>query len=133
MDRVIEHYSSLGIARIGRELPVSQSRKGAKLKARFVQIGSLIIEFFQPIEGEDTQSAFLRKHGDGIEHIGFTVANLDTEANALAKSGVKLMSRINYPNGTYMAYFDTSKVGDVLIELVQPSDKDFLANVLKPA
>jgi len=133
MDKTIEHYRSLGIATIGRELPVAQSRKGAKLKARFVQIGSLILEFFQPIEGEDMQFAFLRKHGEGIQHIGFTVANMDAEANALAKNGVKLVSRIDYPTGTHIAYFDTAKIGDVLIELVQPSDKDFLVDVLKPA
>jgi methylmalonyl-CoA/ethylmalonyl-CoA epimerase len=133
IDKAIELYKSLGVATIGRELPVVQSRKGAKLKARFVQIGSLILEFFQPIEGEDMQSEFFRKHGAGIQHIGFTVADLDAEADALAKNNVKLLSRIDYPTGTHIAYFDTAKIGDVLIELIQPSDKDFLASVLKPA
>jgi catechol 2,3-dioxygenase-like lactoylglutathione lyase family enzyme len=132
MDKTIEHYRSLGIATIGRELLVAQSRKETKLKARFVRIGSLILEFVQPIEGEDMQSAFLQKHGDGIQHIGFTVANLDAEANALAKNGVKLLSRIDYPTGTPIAYFDMAEIGGVLIELVQPSDKDFLASALKP-
>ncbi|GAI08980.1 unnamed protein product, partial [marine sediment metagenome] len=61
MDRAVEYYKSLGIVTVGRDLGVVQTRKGAKLKARWAQIGPLLLELFQPIEGEDIQMEFLRK------------------------------------------------------------------------
>jgi hypothetical protein len=56
---------------------------------------------------------------------------MDAEADHMVKNGARLMLRIDYPTGTKIAYFDTAQIGDVIIELVQPSDKDFLASVLK--
>jgi catechol 2,3-dioxygenase-like lactoylglutathione lyase family enzyme len=132
MDRAVEYYKSMGIVTVGRELPVVQTRQGAKVKARWAQMGPLLIEFFQPIEGEDIQLEFLREHGEGIAHIGFTVADIDAEINTLVGNGVKLLFQINHPTGTSVAYFDTREVGGFIIELVQPSDDDFLAELLKP-
>lgn len=132
MDRAIEYYKSLGIVTVGRDLGVVQTRKGAKVKARWAQMGPLLLELFQPVEGEDIQLEFLREHGEGIAHIGFIVANIDAEVDDLVSKGVKLMFRIDHPTGTSIAYFDTRQVGGFIIELVQPADKDFLADFLKP-
>ena len=132
MDKAVEHYKSMGIVTVGRELPAVQTRQGAKVKARWAQMGPLLLELFQPIEGEDIQLEFLREHGEGIAHIGFTVADIDAEVDKLVSNGVKLLFRIDHPTGTRIAYFDTRQVGGFIIELVQPSDKDFLAELLKP-
>ena len=132
MYKAVEHYKSLGIVTVGRELPPVQTRTGAKVKARWAQMGPLLLELFQPIEGEDIQLEFLREHGEGIAHIGFTVADIDAEVDELLSNGAKLLFRIDHPTGTRIAYFDTREVGGFIIELVQPSDKDFLAELLKP-
>ena len=132
MDKAIEHYKSMGIVTVGREMPAVQTRQGAKVKARWAQMGPLLLELFQPIEGEDIQLEFLREHGEGIAHIGFTVADIDAEVDELLSNGAKLLFRIDHPTGTRIAYFDTREVGGFIIELVQPSDKDFLAELLKP-
>jgi len=132
MDKAVEHYKSMGIVTVGRELPAVQTRQGAKVKARWAQMGPLLLELFQPIEGEDIQLEFLREHGEGIAHIGFIVADIDAEVDELVGNGVKLLFRIDHPTGTSLAYFDTRQIGGFIIELVQPSDKDFLAEFLKP-
>jgi 4-hydroxyphenylpyruvate dioxygenase-like putative hemolysin len=132
MDKAIEHYKSLGIATIGPELPIAQSPDGSKLKVRFVQIGSIVLEFFQPVEGESMQLAFLRKHGEGIQHMAFAVSDIDAEVDDLLGKGVKLVFRGDMPTGTRIAYFDTGKIGDFLIELVQPAKKYALVDYLKP-
>ena len=132
MDKAVEHYKSMGIVTVGRELPAVQTRQGAKVKARWAQMGPLLLELFQPIEGEDIQLEFLREHGEGIAHIGFTVSDIDAEVDNLVSNGIKLLFRIDHPTGTSIAYFDTRQVGGFIIELVQPSDKDFLAEFLKP-
>jgi catechol 2,3-dioxygenase-like lactoylglutathione lyase family enzyme len=132
MDRAVEYYKSLGIVTVGRDLGVMQSRTGAKVKARWAQMGPLLLELFQPIEGEDIQLEFLREHGEGIAHIGFTVADIDAEVDNLLSNGAKLLFRLDHPTGTRIVYFDTREVGGFIIELVQPADKDFLAEFLKP-
>jgi len=132
MDRAIEYYKSLGIATVGPELPIAQSPDGSKLRVRFAQIGSIVLEFFQPVEGESMQLAFLRKHGEGIQHMAFAVADIDAEVDDLVSKGVKLVFRADMPTGTRIAYFDTGQIGDFLIELVQPAEKDALADFLKP-
>ncbi len=133
MDKAIEYYKSLGIATIGRELPLSQtSTNEVKMKARFAQIGSIVLEFFQPVEGESMQLAFLRKHGEGIQHMAFAVADIDAEVNDLVSRGVKLIFRADMPTGSRIAYFDTGQKGDILIEIIQRAEKDGLAEFLKP-
>ncbi len=132
MDRAIEYYKSLGIATVGPELPIAQSPDGSKLRVRFAQIGSIVLEFFQPVEGESMQLDFLRKHGEGIQHMAFAVADIDAEVDDLVSKGVKLVFRGDMPTGTRIAYFDTGQIGDFLIELVQPAEKDALADFLQP-
>jgi len=132
MDKTIEYYKSLGISTVGRELPLMQSADGVKMKWRFAQIGSIILEFFQPIEGESMQLAFLNKHGEGIQHMGFTVADIDAEITYLTGKGVKLIFQVDTPTGGRIAFFDTGQIGDVLIELIQATEKDTLADFLKP-
>ncbi len=132
MDKAIEYYKSLGIATVGRELPLMQSANGVKMKWRFAQIGSIVLEFFQPIEGESMQLAFLNKHGEGIQHIGFTVADIDAEITYLTDKGVKLIFQVDTPTGGRIAFFDTGQIGDVLIELIQATEKDNLADFLEP-
>ena len=78
------------------------------------------------------QLTFLRKHGEGIQHMAFTVSDIDVEVNDLLGKGVKLVFRRDMPTGTRIAYFDTGKIGDFLIELVQPAEKDAFADLLKP-
>ena len=131
MDKAIEYYKSLGIATVGPErlMPVPD---GGKLKVRFAQIGSLVLVFFQPVEGESIQLDFLRKHGEGIQHIAFAVSDIDAEVNDLLTKGVNIVFRGDMPNGSRIVYFDTGKVGDVLIELVQPAEQGGVTELLNP-
>lgn len=131
MEKAVEYYKSLGVT-VGRDMGVVQTRTGAKVKARWAQMGALLLELFQPVEGEDIQLEFLREHGEGIAHIGFTVADISAEVDDLVSKGAKLMFRLDHPSGTSIAYFDTRQVGGFIIELVQPASKDFLADFLKP-
>jgi len=90
-----------------------------------------VLEFFQPVEGESMQLDFLRKHGEGIQHMAFVVADIDAEVDDLVSKGIKLIFRADMPTGIRIAYFDTGQIGDVPIELVQQTEKDALANFLK--
>ena len=47
--------------------------------------------------------------------------NGDPEIDELVDRGGTLMFRGDMPNGSRIAYFDTGKIGDILIALVQPT------------
>jgi methylmalonyl-CoA/ethylmalonyl-CoA epimerase len=121
IDDAIQYYESLGIvSAIGPESIMEWPNK-AKSKIRFVQMGSLVIEFYQPVEGKSMHSDFLERHGEGIQRIAFAVDDIDKEVDDLVDRGVTLMFRGDMPNGSRIAYFDTGKIGDILIALVQPT------------
>ena len=132
MDRAIDYYKSMGIATVTPDTPLMEVPNGGKVKVKFTQIGSLDLVFFQPVEGESMQLQFLRKHGEGIQHMAFTVADIDAEVDDLLSKGVKLIFRGDMPTGSRIAYFDTGQIGDFLIEIVQPAEKDGLTDFLKP-
>ena len=67
IDKAVEYYQSLGIASVGREVIFPESKP--KIRAKFVQIGSVPIEFIQPVEGESPYKEFLDRKGEGIQHI----------------------------------------------------------------
>ena len=135
IDKTIDYIKSLGIATVGPELPFGQSQGGQRLmRLRFAQIGSIFLQVFQPFEGEgmQLQLKFLRTHGDGIQHMAFAVDDLDADVRGLLSRGIELVFRADYPTGTHVAYFNIGKIGDFLLELVQPAEKDNLPSLLTP-
>ena len=83
------------------------------------QLGDIRIELIQPVEGESPSKEFLDNKGEGINHICFSVDDLEKEAAKLAKKGFKVVSSVKFVNGGGNVYFDTGKVGGVLPALLQ--------------
>ena len=113
MDKAVEYYQSLGIGIIEPEFI------DAGCKFRNVQMGSMILELVQPIEGESAEKEFLNKRGEGVHHIGYSVDDFDKETAKLAEKGVSIIIGGKIPTGGGWAYFDTRKGGNVIIELIQ--------------
>lgn len=131
MKKAIEFYQSLGIGPfpplIGPEGKVTLTNKTAKGKPLDYQldlrhaeggVGNLTFEIIQPLAGDTPVKEFLEKKGEGIQHIGFFVDDLDKEAAKLAGKGFKISQSGESPTVKW-AYFDTDKVGGVSIELMQ--------------
>lgn len=138
VDKAVEYYQSLGIATIiGPEGiedgGVADIRTYPDLKAygkpadasfnvieRTVWIGSLQLEFMQPIKGESTFKEFLDSKGEGVHHIAFTVDDFDKEVAELVEKGIPVvLSGTSLTIGRF-THFDISKVGDVILKLYQP-------------
>jgi catechol 2,3-dioxygenase-like lactoylglutathione lyase family enzyme len=131
MDKAMEFYKSLGVGPfpplIGPEGKVTLVNKTAmgqdsdyEIDLRHAEggIGDLAFEVIQPLEGDTPVKEFLNKKGEGIQHIGFYVDDLDKEATILAEKGFKISQSGESP-AVKWAYFDTDKVGGVSIELMQ--------------
>jgi len=118
VDAAVEYYQSLGIVDKATDRITMEGKK-AKLIGRFIHIGSLRIEFWQPVRGETVQQEFLNSRGEGVNHLAFRVDDLDRERDKLVEKGIPVIFSVKDENG-YMAYFDARKVGNILIELAQP-------------
>lgn len=131
IDKAVEYYQSLGIATFKPEILFESSnfadfkvngkppKTSVTARIIFVQVGPIQLELVQPVEGELPQKAFLTSRGEGVNHIAFTVDDLDREAAKLVEKGIKIIITGRRQDGSGFAYFDTRKVGNVIIELIQ--------------
>lgn len=131
MDKAIEYYESLGIGPF-KPLTISgdnieQSAYGKptnrKLKNMGTHVGPVELEVIQPVEDAAVQEDFLKRRGEGVNHIGFKVKDFDSVRAELEKKGFKAIQTRSTTSGMKSAYFDTDKVGGVQIEIWQPPAK----------
>ena len=126
MDKAVEYYQALGIGPFEPLNVTSIDRKvygkpapDVKLKVRMAQMGQIQIELIQSMEGESFQKGFLESKGEGINHLGFFVDDIDKEEAKLVEKGLKVVSSGRFVGGGGFAYFDSDKVGGVIFELIQ--------------
>ena len=81
-------------------------------------VGDLTFELIQPLEGDTPVKEFLEKKGEGIQHIGFFVDDMEQETAKMAEKGFKITQSAETPTVKW-AYFGTDDVGGFSIELMQ--------------
>ncbi|MFC2015105.1 VOC family protein [Chloroflexota bacterium] len=86
-----------------------------KIKIKMAQLGPLMLELTEPVEGGNYNETYMDEHGEGANHLAFQVDDLEQEIKELEDKGVPVMY---HAAGAY-AYVDTRKVGGVVIELFQ--------------
>jgi catechol 2,3-dioxygenase-like lactoylglutathione lyase family enzyme len=89
-----------------------------KTKLCVLKMNGLMIEMFEPLDGNSTWKDHLKKYGEGIDHIGFHVDDTKAEAAKMASKGHNMVVAVT-PAGEDLqtAYFDTGAVGGILVEL----------------
>ena len=126
LDKAIEYYQSLGIGPfVSNPSEVATDRKvygkpaNIKLKGAEAHLGPIKFELIQPVEGESVQKEFLESKGEGMNHIGFVVNDLEKEVRKLEEKGFSVISSGKIPPSGGFAYVGTNKVGGVVIELIK--------------
>ncbi len=131
LDKTVEYYQSLGIAEITPEFILDNNSfteltmygkpadPKTKIKARFAQIGPVRFELLQPAEGESLQKEFLESRGEGIMNIAFAVDDIERETAKLVEKGIKVILNAKFKNGVVLTFFETRKVGNVIVQLIQ--------------
>ena len=129
LDKAAEYYKYLGIAKLQPEVMLDSSSRnfrvhgltGSAVKVRYrtALVGSVAHEFAQPLEKETTYGEFLSRRGEGAYSLDFTVDDLEKETARLVYRGVRVVLSGKPKNGSAFAYFDTRKVGNLMVKLVQ--------------
>ncbi len=127
IEKAMQYYSSffgigpfrpLNVTSVDRKV-YGKRVNNIKNLARVARLGILQFELVQPVSGESVQKEFLESRGEGINHLGFFVNDLDGEVANLTAKGFKVISSGKFTGGGGFAYFDTNQVGGVFFELIQ--------------
>ncbi|MFT9015489.1 MAG: VOC family protein [Acetobacter sp.] len=124
LDRAADYYQSIGLGPWHDFPPFSDfSRLDMPnlegflgLKYKFANLQNMQLQLCQPGSGDTPQKRFLDRHGEGVFHIGFSVADSNrAEAEATAM-GLNVLMRGRRPDGSGFTYFDTAeKAGGVTL------------------
>lgn len=92
-----------------------------RVKMAFIRAGQVTLEFLEPVGGPTSWSEHLEKYGEGVQHLGFQVQDLDRSLESLKRLGLGELHRGRYDqdNGTYV-YMDSKEALGVVIELLHP-------------
>ena len=119
VEKTVKFYSSLGMGPF-RVIEVNMSDVYAygkpfsfHLKVGFAPMGSLQIEFIEPLKPDPIYQEFLDKCGEGLHHLAFMVSDLEQELEKLKKRGARIILQ-----GGSFAYVEPADAGGVIFELV---------------
>lgn len=126
LEKAIAYYQSLGLGPFtirAMSNVVDKKMYGKptdfQLKVALASAGPINIELIQPLGNAHLQDEFLRTRGEGINHIGFIVDDLKKETDALTGQGFEIVLSAKRTTVGGANYFDTRKVGGVILELIQ--------------
>jgi methylmalonyl-CoA/ethylmalonyl-CoA epimerase len=88
--------------------------------------GNLELELIQPLEGKSIHVDFLRQHGEGLQHLGFNIADFDEYFKRFTEAGFKPLLRgetyvETYKGNLKACYFDTRAIGGIIFEIIWKS------------
>ena len=126
MDKAVKFYESLGIGPFESLNVSATDRKvygkpadDVKNMVRVAKVGQLQFELIQPVSGQSVQKEALESKGEGINHLGYFVDDIEKETAKLIAMGYKAISTGKFAGGGGFAYFDTDRIGGVQFELIQ--------------
>jgi methylmalonyl-CoA/ethylmalonyl-CoA epimerase len=94
--------------------------KHIKARLAFATMGQIELELIHILEGDSFHLEFLRKHGEGIHHLGFFVRDFEARLQQAKAAGFELLQ--TDPFGRFYAYLDTRQYGGVIFELIASGD-----------
>ena len=92
------------------------------LKVAVTRIGELAIELLQPLSGPTPLKDFLAEHGEGVQHFGIFVDNLEQATAEMSARGYETtMSAkgLGTQGDGGSAYFDTAADVGTVLELIE--------------
>jgi methylmalonyl-CoA/ethylmalonyl-CoA epimerase len=119
LDRAIALYEgTFGMPLVHRETVQEQG-----VEAALLDVGDGHVELLCPLGPETVVGKFVAKHGEGLHHVAYRVADIDATLEALKEAGVELIdaeARIGIRKSR-VAFLHPRSTGGVLTELVEPA------------
>jgi catechol 2,3-dioxygenase-like lactoylglutathione lyase family enzyme len=132
MDKTIKRLAALGIGPFQPRLLPEDAREtyrgkpfqpAKRVTIQITRIGETELELIQPIDGKSPHQEFLDTKGEGIQHLGFMVDNLEKDVNRLTAAGSSVVLTSRFKSGGGVTYLDLDAAG-LVVELVQPGARE---------
>lgn len=95
----------------------------AELTGRIARMGNIELELIQPVRGATVQREFLDTRGEGVIHLCAHTDDLDRDIAIMRELGFVVISSGRFDDGGRFAYFDTQRVGGVVLELFEAGSR----------
>lgn len=122
IEAAIARLSRLGISGWGPVIPLEvPDRAGGQafsVRVSFAAAGPIQFELVEPT-GPSPMSAFLAERGEGVEHFGYRVDDLDGAVERARSAGMKVELTVRDENGTAVVFASDPAMFGVHVELVR--------------
>ncbi|HXS65947.1 MAG TPA: VOC family protein, partial [Streptosporangiaceae bacterium] len=83
--------------------------------------GTSYVQLLEPLHPDTPVGRFIERRGEGVHHIGYGVADIESAMAAMSAAGLRLLdSRPRHGSmGASIAFLHPADIGGVLTELVQ--------------
>jgi methylmalonyl-CoA/ethylmalonyl-CoA epimerase len=97
----------------------TETVEGEKVNTAFFKTGETKIELLESSDPQGVIARFIEKKGEGLHHIAFEVANIETEMQRLKNEGFILLSEKPMPgaDNKLICFLHPKHTNGVLIEL----------------
>lgn len=132
LDRAMERYTNeLGIGPWAvytfspdwiRAMTFRGREQGYSMKLALAQVGPVMYELIEPVEGPNSYEEFLDEHGEGLHHLGYFVEDIDAEIRNMESKGFPLLQSgrgMGTANDGAYAYFDTEAAFGCILEAIE--------------
>ena len=104
---------------LGLKLVKTKTVENQGVRVAMLLAGETKIELLEPTNEESPVAKFIAKKGEGIQHIAFTVTNIENSLEEMKRKGVALIDekpRIGF-EGHKIAFLHPKSMKNVLVEL----------------
>ncbi len=129
IEKAVAYYTSLGVGPWQDYPPLDQytelevpSRSAfLGMKYKYCDIDNIQIQLAQPPLDDGPQRRFLDEKGEGVFHLGFTVADCDAAEAEGRALGLDVLMRGRRPDRSGFTYFDNAADAGVILEIRKAS------------
>ncbi len=136
LDRAMEHYTNdLGMGpwvvytvnpEWVRDMTVHGKEQSYVYKLALCNLGPVLYELMESVQGPSIYEEFLRERGEGVQHLGYFVEDIDAEISKMDSRGFALLlsgRRFGTNDDGAFAQFDTEReCGCILEALEMPTE-----------
>jgi methylmalonyl-CoA/ethylmalonyl-CoA epimerase len=117
LDAAIEGYRTrYGVEPLHREVVEEQGVEEA-----MIPVGGSFVQLLQPVSDDTPVGRYLARHGEGLHHVAFLVADIEAALDHLRSEGARLVDEHPRPGGrgARIAFVHPADLTGTLIELVE--------------
>ena len=132
LDRALEHYTNdLGMGPWGvytltpewvRDMTVHGKEQSYVYKLALCNVGPVLYELMESVQGPTIYEEFLRERGEGVQHLGYFVEDIDAEISKMDSRGFALVLSgrdFGTNNDGAFAQFDTERACGCILEALE--------------